>query len=89
MKKIEKPRSVRELIRRKSDGKLFEASYPDSYDEGQAIADCLMGKATFYFREIVPAKKRWWQWKQRWLRTGEIWQPESGKEFEIVDQRNF
>lgn len=72
------------LCRRKTDGALFRASYPEGYDSGQAIADILLGKRTFYFRGVRWQPRRWWQARGRWIDTGEIWTPASG-EFEVID----
>lgn len=75
------------LCKRKSDGAFFEPSYPDDYNSGKAMADCMLGNARFYFREVVwkpcPLWKFWH--KGIWERTGVIWQPDTG-EFDVLSE---
>ena len=71
------------LCKRKADGAMFRPSFPDDYDAGKAMADMFTGKSSFYFRGIKWEPRRWWQFRGRWIDTGEIWQPESG-EFDVV-----
>lgn len=75
------------LAKRQSDGKLFEPSFPSGYDEGKALADCFSGKANWYFREIVELPKKFWWFAKRFRRTGVIWEPKSGDEFEVITER--
>ena len=75
-----------DLCRRKADGAMFRASFPDDYDAGKALADCFSGVTKFYFRGVIWKPRRWWQFKGHWLDTGEIWEPESG-EFEVLSRR--
>jgi len=74
-----------EIIKRLSDGVLFLASCPDEYDRGQALADFFSGKLSWYFREVKPVDKKWWQKHKRYVETGEIWEPKSGSEFKVTN----
>lgn len=71
------------LIVRVSDGKLFEASCPDNYTDGQCFADLLSGKELYFFREVVRNPKRWMFWK-KWVHTGSVWQPDNAQLFKVV-----
>ena len=76
------------LCVRKSDGTIYEPSSPDDYNMGNAISDMLSGRSVWYFRRVRTEKRKWWQlWKRkvRFLRTGEIWQPKEGNEFDVID----
>ena len=79
---------MKKLIIRTSDGALFEPSFPDNYNEGRALADAISAafnnKPCWYFRRIEPIKKRWWHFKQRYKRTGEVWEPNASEEFELL-----
>ena len=71
-------------VRRISDGSMYEASFPDHWQDHDAVVACLTGSTGFYFRKLRKVNKKWWQfWKPEWERTGEVWQPESG-EFEVL-----
>ena len=72
------------LIMRKTDRKLFRASFPDGYDEEQAWADTIIQQEHWYFRAIQ--RKPWWQKPlfQKYRDTGGIWQPSNGWEFFIL-----
>lgn len=72
------------LCRRKTDGAMFRASHPEGYTEADAVADCLSGQPTFFFRRVQYTPRQWWHLRGRWTDTGEIWKPKSG-EFEVVD----
>lgn len=78
-----------EVIVRKSDGSVFEPSTPDGYTEVDAFRDMLSGKLKWYFRQLRWEKSPWWKFWTcgRWARTGEIWQPKDGSEFDVTDLR--
>lgn len=63
------------IIRRTSDGKLFEASYPEWFEHYPTIG--------YYFRCVEYKQQGWWPFR-RWIRTGEIWEPENEEGWEIV-----
>ena len=72
------------LAKRISDGALFEPSFPDGYSSAVATADMLRGNRVFYFRRIVGVPKKWYQRADRYERTGEVWEPENSRYFEVV-----
>jgi hypothetical protein len=73
------------ICRRKIDGALFAPSCPDNWTDGDAIAAMIRGGPQFYFRRVVLAPRKWWQFSRRWKRTGEIWEPKSN-EFDILSE---
>jgi len=60
-----------QVIQRKSDGALFEASHPGYPDYSQ-----LFGKTKWFFRRIEKLPRKWWWRQDRFKRTGEVWQTE-------------
>ena len=75
------------LVIRASDGAVFEPSCPDNYDEGQALIDLFSGINCWYFRQLQWKPRRWWQLYGKWKRTGEIWKPKEGREFDVVTRK--
>ena len=74
------------LCKRKTDGALFRPSFPDDYNAGQAIADTLTGKKSWYFRRVEPKKvRRWFRTSTIYEDTGEIWCPREGAEFDVIE----
>lgn len=72
------------LVKRKSDGTIFEASFPEWWNEGDALMSMLHHDAyQFYFREVKWQPRKWWQLKGKWVRTGVIWQTNSILEFDV------
>ena len=82
--KSQPPSSLDRIARRVSDSALYEPSFPDNYTDGQVISNMLSGGPQWYFRRIVQCPRRWWQLRQRWKRTGEIWQPNDASEFDVI-----
>lgn len=75
------------LCIRKSDGTVWKPSTPPGYTYGHAIADCMLGRTGFYFKQVVLGNRGWWIFtRRRWVETGEIWEPKSG-EFTVVEAR--
>ena len=72
------------LVRRRSDGATFEPSLPDNYNRIVALAEILSGRSKYFFRHITPAERKWWHWRRRWIRTGVIWEPKDGSEFDVI-----
>lgn len=72
------------LVHRPSNGGWYEPSHPPDWTNEDAIAALISGENTFYFRRVVWFPSYWWHFWTRgqWVRTGEIWEPESG-EFEL------
>ena len=75
---------MNQFARSKADGLFYEPSYPDGWTDADAVAACLNGTASFYFRQVVLVK-RVWPFRPTWKRTGVIWQPKSG-EFEVLPE---
>lgn len=73
------------LCIRKSDATVWEPSCPDDYTEGDALATALLGRPSWYFRHVEWESSPWWKFwtRGKWVRTGDIWKPESG-EFMVV-----
>ena len=73
------------LCIRNSDHTAWEPSCPDGYNEGNVFADLFSGRSGWYFRQVEWEPSPWWKFwtRGRWMRTGEIWEPELG-EFEVV-----
>ncbi len=73
---------------RKSDGQVFESSFPDG--DYNPYADLLTPGPHWYFRAIRWNPRRWWQ-RGRWERTGEIWEPTDpmGREFDVLDEKTL
>ena len=72
------------FVLRKVDNAVFEPSYADTYNEAIAIKECLSGECFWFFRRIAPVPRRWWHVGRYWKRTGEIWQPRQGAEFDVI-----
>ncbi len=72
------------IVVRRLDNSIYEPSTPDGYNAGNAFADMLSGKPSWYFREIVEVPKKWWHRKKRYTRTGKTWEPQEGKEFKVL-----
>ena len=74
------------LCIRRSDGTVWEPSHPDGYTEGDAIADVLLGRSRWFFRQVEWRPSPWWRfWSRgRWVRSGDVWEPVGGREFEIT-----
>lgn len=72
-----------DVVRRCRDGKLFKASYPPEWNDGDAVVALLGGKPIFYF---IPVKKApWWQFWRRYRPTGgEPWTDAGPADFEPV-----
>lgn len=66
---IDKPR---DLVRRKSDGALFEISHTGAF----------MPPGTLFLRRVKRYPPRFWRPREIWKRTGEVWEPESRDEFD-------
>jgi hypothetical protein len=50
------------------------------------MAAMFSGEAGWYFRRIIPQQSGWWIFKRwQWERTGETWEPERGREFDVVE----
>lgn len=84
------------ICKRNSDGKLFRPSYPDDWTEAEAnlaFAEILAGESLgYYFREIVWKPFPWWlRWlfPGYWSDTGEIWEPDSYREFTILSRESI
>ncbi len=72
------------IVRRKSDGAVFRASFPeDPMEFARICGNAFAGRGGFYFRRIRLQPKKWWRFWRRWADTGEIWEPKSG-EFDIA-----
>ena len=76
-----------QICKRKSDGKLFEPSCEPGYNAACAMVDMLFRRNSFYFLEIEESKGPWYWPFTRFVRTGNIWRPQSG-EFEVLDTDN-
>lgn len=82
------------IAQRRSDGKLFEPSHPDSWTDGHALAAAISRPGWYYFREIVATQPApaWWQRllgivpPMQWKRTGAIWEfdDDAGKLFDAI-----
>ncbi len=73
-----------QLIIRTNDKKIFLASYPSEWNDGDSIVNIITGKVKWYFREIIEKSK----WGFRfWEETGNIWQPQTNYEFDVINFR--
>jgi len=86
-KATEERGDVMDLCRSKATGKMFRPSYPDDWDDADAIAACIIGRIEFYFCGVSWQPRKWWQFHGRWVDTGEIWKPSSG-EFDVIDSNS-
>ena len=77
-------RSLDVMVKRCSDNKLFESSFPTGYNAGDAFIEVLSGKIGWYLREIIRLPKKWWHKTRRYKRTGKVWEPEEGREFSVI-----
>lgn len=62
------------IVTSKASDDFYEPSHPGYPDYSSLFTN----RGSFFFRRIVRQPDRWWR-KERWLRTGEIWCPESGE----------
>ena len=73
--------SYANLVRRKSDGEMFEASSPGFPDMGSLFND---EYPKFLFRQIKSDREKWWQfWLPKWRRTGKVWRART-REFDLA-----
>ena len=76
------------ICRRKTDNAMFLPSYPESWDDADALRSLLPGAGCdFYFRRVRLHPRKWYFPFRRWVRTGEIWQPKDPCEFDVLDSR--
>lgn len=72
------------IVRRKSDGALFEPSHPAGYGLGQMFGDLLANSPQWYFLRLEKQPLKWWQSRQRCAPTGEVWEPVFASEFDVI-----
>ena len=75
------------LVRRLSDGAIFEPSVPDNYDMLDCVAEILAGRSSWFLRKIEQVPRRWWHLRRRWKRTGEVWITRYPRSFEVITAR--
>lgn len=64
-----------QIVQRKSDGAIFEASWPGYLDLSQVFTG-----PVWFFRRIEPLPDKWWR-GERWKRTGEVWETDSTRDW--------
>lgn len=69
------------IIRRTSDGALFEPSVPETSSFDPALWNSISGG--YYFRRVEWKRAGWIPWK-RWVRTGEVWTPPDDQGWGVV-----
>lgn len=71
------------IVKRRSDGSLWRGSYPDDF--GHAMQGLFSGKSHYYFRSIRKLPRQWWQRKDRWEDTGDIWEHGDDNAFDVME----
>ena len=81
------PRAPVPKVRHKTEGSLWEASWPISLEEGHLYASLFDENAPrFWFRELTEnPRRRWWTpWRPRFIRTGRLWKGRHVDDFDLL-----
>lgn len=74
------------LVVRTEDKAIFEPMTFGDGDIADILADLMSGNVNWYFRQIVPAAKKWWHVLRRWERVEgvSIWVTSRPDDFIVV-----
>ncbi|KKM74389.1 hypothetical protein LCGC14_1400860 [marine sediment metagenome] len=76
----------KEIIRRRSDDKLFYASVPPGYSEYDAFAALISGVPGWYFVGIEKIPPRWYWPFTTYRKTGETWDTKDHRAFDMASR---
>ena len=77
------------LAQRISDGALFLPSFPADSSDNIILLEMLSERSQYYFRRVIQIERAWWQLRERYMRTGEIWMPLRSSEFNVITKPTF
>lgn len=88
MTKPVRHRKIEVICLRTRDQSLWMPSHPPDYNDVSAMVDLVKGRQSFYFLGIRRVRSSIHRWFDCWEETGEVWEPCSAHDFDVLKERD-